>query len=375
MDRKANILIIDDETGPRESLKIVLGPYYNIYTAEQGSQALEILRREPVDLVTVDLKMPGLSGIRVLEKIKAHDPDIEGIIITGYGSMDTAIDGLRLGAFDYIAKPFDANHIVELVRRALERRSVRTKLQQLKSDFLANTSHELRTPLSIIIGYVSLLLGRMVGELSAEQQRLLEKVYQSSAEYLELIDNVLCLSSINAGNVSVALDEFLFEDVILKNLKKFDKTACAKGIRVSLQPLEKDIRIRGDSTKISHIIRNLLHNAVKFTLEGKVLIRAFRSAQQGVAVLEIQDTGIGIKPDEMDAVYQPFWQSDGSSRRQFPGLGLGLTVARRLTDLIGGEIEITSQLGVGTRVLLSIPGELESEKGKFQNQEARIQQG
>ena len=173
MDPRANILIIDDETGPRESLKIVLGPYYNIYTAEQGAQALEILAREPIDLVTVDLKMPGLPGIKVLERIKAHDPDIEGIIITGYGSMDTAIDGLRLGAFDYIAKPFDANHIVTLVQRALERRTARTKLQQLKSDFLANTSHELRTPLSIIIGYVSLLLGRMVGELSAEQHRLL----------------------------------------------------------------------------------------------------------------------------------------------------------------------------------------------------------
>ncbi|MEK6602026.1 MAG: response regulator, partial [Candidatus Binatota bacterium] len=103
--------------GPRESLKMILKPYFNVYTAERGGQALEILNQVPIDLVTVDLKMPGLPGTKVLEKVKQRDPDIEAIIITGYGSMDTAIEGLRLGAFDYISKPFDVNHILALVRR------------------------------------------------------------------------------------------------------------------------------------------------------------------------------------------------------------------------------------------------------------------
>lgn len=123
--KKANILIIDDEVGPRDSLKMILKPHYNVYTAERSGQAVEILRQVPIDLVTVDLKMPGLSGTTVLEKIKQHDPDIEAIIITGYGSMDTAIEGLRLGAFDYIHKPFDVRHILFLVHRALERRNAR----------------------------------------------------------------------------------------------------------------------------------------------------------------------------------------------------------------------------------------------------------
>src|SRR3990170_5463246 len=101
MDYKANILIIDDELGPRESLKMILKPHYNVYTAERGGQAVEILNQMPIDLVTVDLRMPGLPGIKILEKVKNYDPDVEAIIITGYGSMDTAIEGLRLGAFDY----------------------------------------------------------------------------------------------------------------------------------------------------------------------------------------------------------------------------------------------------------------------------------
>ncbi|MGH7887933.1 MAG: response regulator, partial [Candidatus Binatia bacterium] len=122
---KPHILIVDDELGPRESLKMILNPYYTVHTADRGAQAIEMLKEIPVDLVTLDLKMPGLSGINVLEKVKEHDPDIEAIIITGYGSLDTAIEGLRLGAFDYISKPFDVNHILALVRRGLERRTAK----------------------------------------------------------------------------------------------------------------------------------------------------------------------------------------------------------------------------------------------------------
>src|ERR1044072_832357 len=96
---KPHFLIVDDELGPRESLRMILNPYCHVHMAERGAQAIEMLKQIPIDLVTVDLKMPGFSGINVLEKVKQHDPDIEAIIITGYGSLDTAIEGLRLGAF------------------------------------------------------------------------------------------------------------------------------------------------------------------------------------------------------------------------------------------------------------------------------------
>ncbi len=119
MNGKANILIVDDEIGPRESLRMILSPYYSIHTAERGGEAIEILGQVPVDLVTLDLKMPSICGIKLLEKVKQHDPDIEAIIITGYGSLDTAVDGLRMGAFDYVSKPFDVNHILSQVSRGL----------------------------------------------------------------------------------------------------------------------------------------------------------------------------------------------------------------------------------------------------------------
>ena len=131
---KANILIVDDETGPRESLKMIFKPHYNVYTSDRGAQAIEILNQVRIDLVTLDLKMPEIPGIKVVEKVKQHDPDIEVIIITGFGSMETAIEGLRLGAFDYIIKPFQVDHIAVLVNRALQRRNARLKLNDIKLD-------------------------------------------------------------------------------------------------------------------------------------------------------------------------------------------------------------------------------------------------
>ncbi|MBI2540951.1 MAG: response regulator [Deltaproteobacteria bacterium] len=364
MDR-ANILIVDDEMGPRESLKMILKPYFNVYTAERGGQAIEMAYQVPIDLVTLDLKMPGLPGTKVLEKIKQRDPDIEAIIITGYGSMDTAIEGLRLGAFDYISKPFDVQHILALVRRALERRAARLKLREIKSEFLANVSHELRTPLSVVIGFVSILLDQLVGKLTDEQHRALEKVYKNSEELLGLVDNVLCLTSLNSGDLPLMEKEFEVGLVAKEIAQRYAKQLEEKGIELAIQSPPGGVRTVSDPAKLSRIFHNLLQNAVKFTAKGQITVKVHRSANRGVVDLEIIDTGVGIPRDHIEGMFQPFQQLDGSMRREFSGLGLGLTVARRLTDFLGGTLEIRSQPNVGTHVLLSVPYRAATQKSEF----------
>ena len=362
MMEKANILIVDDEMGPRESLKMILKPYFNVYTAERGGQAIEILSQARIDLVTLDLKMPGLPGTKVLEKIKERDPDIEAIIITGYGSMDTAIEGLRLGAFDYISKPFDVNHILALVRRALERRNARVRLKQIKTEFLANVSHELRTPLSVVIGFVSILLDQLIGKLTAEQQKALEKVYKNSEELLELVDNVLCLTSLSSGDLPLFEKEFDVGLMVKEASERYQKSLAEKGIAFSIQAPAGGIRVVSDLAKVNRIFQNLLHNAIKFTVKGQVAVKMHRSVNRGVVDLEIVDTGIGIHRDQIEGMFQPFQQMDGSMQREFSGMGLGLTVARRLTDFLGGTLEIRSLPNVGTHVLLSIPYRVAAQK-------------
>ena len=357
---KPHILIVDDEMGPRESLKMILNPYYTVHTADRGAQAIEMLKQIPVDLVTLDLKMPGLTGINVLEKVKEHDPDIEAIIITGYGSLDTAIEGLRLGAFDYISKPFDVNHILALVRRGLERRNAKARLRQVKSDFLSNVSHELRTPLSVVVGFVYLLLNQVIGKLSEDQQKILETVYRNSEELLELIDNVLWMTSLNVGDSTAAMEKFDAAEVVDATIKRYEKAVQEKGLALNLQLATGDISIVSDRAKVERVFQNVYNNAVKFTAKGEITVKVQPSADRGSVEFEVIDTGTGIEENKISSIFEPFHQADTSSVRSFSGLGLGLTVARRMAELIGGRLDLTSQPNIGTRVFMSFPSQASS---------------
>lgn len=352
---KPHILVVDDEMGPRESLKMILNPYYNVHVAERGGQAVDLLGKFPVDLVTLDLKMPGFTGIHVLEKVKKHDPDIEAIIITGYGSLDTAIEGLRLGAFDYISKPFDVNHILSLVRRGIERRGAKAKLRQVKSDFLSNVSHELRTPLSVVVGFVYLLLNQVIGKLSEEQQKVLETVYRNSEELLELIDNVLWMTSLNSGDASAIFERFDAAVIVTETVKRYERTVREKNLSLSLEVPETGLWIVSDRSKVERIFQNVFNNAVKFTSQGEIRVRACASTDRKGVELEVSDTGIGIDKSKMDFIFEPFQQADGSIHRPFSGLGLGLTVARRMAELIGGVVEVKSTPESGTTVMMKFP--------------------
>ena len=144
MPSKESILIVDDEVGPRESLRMILAPLYDVHTVESGQEALNFICREKVDLVTLDLKMPGLSGIDVLREIKNFQPDIDVIIVTGYGSLTNAQDAIRFGAGDFISKPFNVADIIAVVSKSFERRRYSLKIQDFMQqiEVLSSTSGE-----------------------------------------------------------------------------------------------------------------------------------------------------------------------------------------------------------------------------------------
>jgi DNA-binding NtrC family response regulator len=131
MISKGSILIVDDEAGPRESLRMILKPMYEVHTAENGQEAINFISQKKVDLVTLDLKMPGLSGIEVLQEIKKLQSDIEVMIVTGYGTLDNAQEAIRYGAGDFISKPFNVADIIAIVSKAFERRSYNQKIKGL----------------------------------------------------------------------------------------------------------------------------------------------------------------------------------------------------------------------------------------------------
>jgi two-component system, sensor histidine kinase and response regulator len=352
---KPHILIVDDEIGPRESLKVILSPYYNVHIAEGGGRAVQMLQQFPVDLVTLDLKMPGMAGIDVLARVKQHDPDIEAIIITGYGSLDTAIEGLRLDAFDYIAKPFDVHHILALVERGLERRRTRLRLKKVRSDFISNVSHELRTPLSVVVGFVHLLLNQVLGKLTQDQEKVLQTVYRNSEELLELIDNVLWLTTLNSGDAGDVIDEFDVRMVVQEALQRREAVIRDKKLTLTTEIPDSSMVIINDRLKVDRIFQNVFNNAVKFTNEGSIRVTVRAGAEKHGVEVEVADTGVGIDTSKLASVIEPFQQVEGAVERACAGLGLGLTVAYRITQMLGGTLCIESELGIGTTVKLKLP--------------------
>jgi PAS domain S-box-containing protein len=228
------------------------------------------------------------------------------------------------------------------------------KASRLKSEFLANMSHELRTPINVILGYTSLMRERIYGVLTEQQDEALTKTYKTSQHLLELINDILDLSKIEAGKMPLHLEPVALSEVIAEVSESVlpmvrDKLAFLSNAPEDLPPL------RTDRTKVKQVLLNLISNAIKFTQEGHVCVTAAPLAGSAGVSIVVEDTGIGIKPEHLDSIFEDFRQIDQSHTREYGGTGLGLSITRKLLALLGGTIEVQSTYGTGTRFTIELP--------------------
>src|SRR5213594_191111 len=290
MSLRSRVLVVDDEMGVRESLRAILHGECEVVTASSGQAALDAIARDPVDVMTLDLKMPGTSGIRVLERAKQIDPDLEVLIITGYGSFDTAIQGLRFRAFDYIAKPFDCDHVRRLVQAALARRAAARRVKTMPEQILSSLSHEFRTPLNVIMGYSTML--QEDGESLSDDQRLaLDRIRSNSDALLGYVETLFYMAELDRGAVGVDITPVRFSDILGKLRTDFARGAAEKAITVRVD-VSTGLVLATDSDKLTRLLRALLDNAVRHTSQGDVAVVA-RPASGG-ATIEIRDSGPGL---------------------------------------------------------------------------------
>ena len=224
---------------------------------------------------------------------------------------------------------------------------------RLKSAFLATMSHELRTPLNSIIGFTGILLMGLVGPLNQEQDKQLNMVQDSARHLLELINDVLDISKIEAGQFELAREPFDVRATIQKSIEKIMPQAEKKGLTLTAAIAPPVGQIVGDRRRVEQILINLLSNAVKFTERGQVHIEC--DVEDDRLVTRVTDTGIGIKPEEMDALFQPFRQLDSGITRQHEGTGLGLSICKRLVETMGGKIWVESEWGKGSSFTFTLP--------------------
>jgi signal transduction histidine kinase len=242
----------------------------------------------------------------------------------------------------------------QFLEREQEARREAETANRTKGDFLAVMSHELRTPLSAIIGYQELLADGITGPVTELQRHQLGRIKVSARHLLELIDEILTYSRAEAGKEEVQYEVTAVNTMVDDAASLIEPLAADKHVTLSVVRLDTPLDIRTDPRKVRQVLVNLLSNAVKFTdAEGAVSLRAHRDGD--TLELTISDTGIGIEPDHLDRIFDPFWQVEQKATRRAGGTGLGLSVSRRLARLLGGDVLVTSEPGKGSSFTVLLP--------------------
>lgn len=391
MTTRAKILVIDDEPGIREGCKRALTPQgFMIETAQDGSVGLEKIRAGDYDLILLDVMMPGIGGIELLSLIREHDPNAVCIIVTGYATVQLAVDAIKRGAYDFLTKPFTVDDLLLAVRHGLEHRrllleeqrlkALETEAQQLayekrkleevekaKSTFIRLVTHELQAPIAAIQGYLQLILD---GYAEPEKQRyLLKKASARADEQIALIADLLVLSKLRETRQNQQKTEIQLDALLRQVIEPFETQAAEQGVLLQTE-IEADIPpVRGSPAELKSLWTNLISNAVKYTLPSGSVAISLRQAQ-GQIVGRVSDTGIGIPPEARDRLFTEFFRGDNAKTLALRGTGLGLVIVKQAVENAGGQIWVESELGQGTTFTFVIP--LASEVAA-QPQPARIE--
>ena len=379
MPESDSILIVEDEGGTRATLSAILEEAgYEVTGMEKGSEAQKMIKGHSFNVIITDIRLPDVGGMEILESAKEINPDVAVIMMTGYASIETAVNAVNEGAYAYFVKPVNPDEIKTTVtnalkqqRLSLENRRLVDSLQrsnrllfeaneelkratQAKSEFLANMSHELRTPLNVIIGFSELMRDEVPGQINNEQRQCLDDVLGSSQHLLNLINDVLDLSKIEAGTAKFRLSSLELAEVIEPLARTLLPVLAPRQQSLDIKVEEGLPLVRINKAKISGVLLNLLSNATRFTPDGGTLkIEAVREGDW--CRVSVIDSGIGIKQEDQERIFEPFYQLDNSLTRGKGGTGLGLALVRQIVGKHGGRVWVESEYGQGSRFTFTLP--------------------
>ena len=367
---EASILVVDDDGINREVIRANLSKNFKVIEAENGTQCLEMIQQDGCDLVLLDLMMPDISGYDVLDTLQGQASSPPVIVLSAKDQTSAITRAFRAGAVDYVTKPFHKEELVARIRthvtlrrnarkilaqnlteaRLLEKKAVAEASDQAKSEFLANMSHEIRTPMNAIIGLSQLALKTA---LTAKQDDYLSKIQSSAHNLLGIINDILDFSKIEAGKLAMESIPFRLNNVLDNVSNMLSVKVEEKGLEL-LVKCPKDIPsgLQGDPLRLGQVLINLCNNAVKFTERGGSVILAVaveeETPERVLLRCSVRDTGIGLTPEQMDKLFKPFSQADTSITRKYGGTGLGLTICKRIVEMMDGRIWVESALGQGS---------------------------
>ena len=400
--RRGTLLVVDDEDGPRQSLRVIFKDEYDMLMAEDGPTAIELAQKHPIDVAVLDIRMAGMSGIEVLERLKYVNPNIEVIMMTAFETTDTIRQALRLRACDYINKPFDLATIRAAVSQAMQRRTLESeihssaeKVQELLSelqnqkveeqiaktrgDIYASIIHDINGPLTVISGFVQVLNQRLNRNSRLEMEdlefikdrlRIIARQVGNCVEISRRYLGFLRRQSEEAPRVSV--------NQLFKDLEQLVRVHPGRSDNeFSVQPMAEDLGIKMNGTDVIQILLNLTVNAFqcapmshRVDVGGEILrepldLTAFKDGPNDrllnvesmdntapLVKLWVHDTGPGIPPEVLPKIFQPYFTTKGPRQ----GTGLGLNIVQRLIKEGKGALHVHTQPGEGTTFTIYLLG-------------------
>lgn len=375
MKAEGNILVIDDELGIREGCRRALTPQgFSVETAGNLEEGLQKIQETSFDLVLLDVMLPDGRGTDLLVPIHEKDPETVAIIVTGYATVELAVEAIKKGAYDFVPKPFDTDILLLTVHQGIERRrlALETKrlvavekkaeelallneemerLDQYKTQFTTMVAHELRAPIAAL---QSFLLSILKGYVPPEQQEeILERAVARAQELLDLVNDLLNLAAAREEITPAMSKDLSLAEVLEKLLPPFQSLAVDEGLK-----LEVNIRQRPSleavPEQMEQLWTNLISNALKYTPEGGEVVITLEE-DKSWAIGTVEDSGIGISPEHQAQVFEEFFRTPQAKDHNHLGTGLGLSLAKRIVEGHGGSIKLESDLGKGTRFRFRLP--------------------
>jgi signal transduction histidine kinase len=396
---KPRILMVDDSDIIREALAAFLGTIgYSVDVAADGQAGLDkfLVGKQP--LVIADLQMPRVAGLTLLKRIKAEDADTQVIILTGHASLDSAVEALRLGAYDYQLKPLeDMEAFARLVERALNHYALLTEnkrlveelrransrlesqvaerthelqaanealrsLDRLKNDFISVVSHELRTPLAALLLEIQLLTSDPDAVPPAELNQIYAALVTDARRLQIQIDNLLDFALIERGELNLNCKLCSINQIARDVVDLYAARAAEKHLNFSLSlPPTTTLAVIADGPRLRSALVHLVDNAVKFTPSGGTItisvhgLATLPGGSEAAVAIAVRDNGIGIPPDLQQKLFTTFSQADMSSTRRYGGMGIGLALAGRIVAAHRGQMTFKSELGRGSVFVLWVP--------------------
>ncbi len=356
------VIVIDDDEIMRLSCEqILIKAGYKVETFGNGNDGIRRIRQVRPPLLVVDIKMPELDGFAVIDLVRQIDPDLVIVVITGYATIETAVDAMKAGAYDFLPKPFTPSELRLIIDRGYERWRLTKEAQRLRREkeevehkFVTLVTHQLKAPLVAVKQYLDVLLYSYRDQLPDKGVEWVARSQVRLGEMLTIIQDWLALAKIDRGVYCDRAATTDIADLITDIIHDQQQLPISKDVVIETA-LEPDLpRVCGDSVSIGLVVSNLVSNAIKYNKPGGS-VRVTASSERDCVVLKVEDSGLGIPEESLPRIFEEFYRVRSQETQEIPGTGLGLVICKRVITELGGSIELASKAGEGTTFTVRLP--------------------